>query len=115
MTQWVQLPLSDADNTAQFPLHRPVTQVEGQYQYIGPSTKALGPFHPQSIQTMSALISVTRGASIRFLSQQRNGEWLETITELESLATSDDMISHASFCSDRGKLACLCSRRRPYT
>ena len=83
----------------QFPFYQPATLVDGQYQYMGPGTKSMGPHHPQD---KSAIVSVTRRAKLRLLYQQLDSKWLEVITDLEGLATSDDVISHASFCADKG-------------
>jgi mediator of RNA polymerase II transcription subunit 16 len=40
---------------------------------------------------------------LRVLWPQNNGKWFESHTELESVVSSDDLITHAAICSDKSK------------
>ncbi|KAI9763955.1 MAG: mediator complex subunit [Geoglossum simile] len=83
-----------------FPLYRPaVKDSNGQFQYSATNHKTFGPFHP--MPSRSTLIGVTRGGMVRLWYQQHDARWLEVNTELESIGSSDDLLSHASFSSDR--------------
>ncbi|KAH0544055.1 hypothetical protein FGG08_001673 [Glutinoglossum americanum] len=83
-----------------FPLYRPVVKDNnGQFQYPATNHKTFGPFHP--IPSRATLIGVTRGGMVRLWYQQHDTRWLEVNTELESIGSSDDLLSHASFSSDK--------------
>ncbi|KAH0564742.1 hypothetical protein GP486_001870 [Trichoglossum hirsutum] len=83
-----------------YPVFRPVTKDNnGQFQYAANNYKMLGPFHP--IPSRATLIGVTRGGVVRLWYQQHDTRWLEVNTELESIGSSDDLLSHASFSSDK--------------
>lgn len=61
----------------------------------------LGPCHPN--HSKSAFVCVTTNGLLRVLWAQNNGKWFESHTELESVVSSDDLITHAAICSDKGK------------
>ncbi|KAF2842252.1 hypothetical protein M501DRAFT_998516 [Patellaria atrata CBS 101060] len=54
-----------------------------------------GPHNP--VQNRSALVCVTRSGTVRLLYQQVDGQWLETVTELENITTASETLTHASF------------------
>ncbi len=63
----------------------------------------MGPYHPAGPSPpKAALVSVTRSGVLRLLFQQPENKWGETHTDLEAVTTSNDLLTHASFCSDRG-------------
>lgn len=87
-------------NVEQFPLYHPSTKgSNGQGSYGVTMHKPTGPFHPHN---KTALVCVTRGCIFRMLYQQADGRWSEVRTELESLNSSNDALTHASFCSHQG-------------
>lgn len=59
----------------------------------------MGPFHPAN---KSALVAVTRGGTLRLVYQQQDSRWLEATTEIESVSSSVDLMTHGSFCADKG-------------
>ncbi|KAI9840522.1 MAG: mediator complex subunit [Thelocarpon superellum] len=85
----------------QFPVYRPAVKADDGYQYLGSSHKTMGPFHPYSVQGRSALICLTRGGAVRLLYQQVDQRWLDVKAELETLGGSIDVISHASFATEK--------------
>lgn len=85
-------------------LHGPAVKEnkEGNtYRYEVAQTPVLGPCHPN--HNKSALVCVTTNGSLRLIWPQSNGKWQEVHTELESIVSSDDLITHAAICSDKGK------------
>ncbi|KAH8592398.1 mediator complex, subunit Med16 [Bisporella sp. PMI_857] len=72
----------------------------GNYRYETVQAPVLGPFHPNP--TKSALVCVTANGSLKILWPQTNSpKWGESHDELESIASSDDLITHAAICSDK--------------
>lgn len=61
-----------------------------------------GPWHPHP--NKSALVCITTSGLLKMFWGQNNGTVHETTLELESMTLEDDLISHASVCSDRSKL-----------
>lgn len=59
----------------------------------------MGPFAPKN---RTAIVCITRGGILRLLYPQPDGRWNEVKKSIDSLSTSDDVLSHASFCPDRG-------------
>lgn len=60
-----------------------------------------GPWHPHP--NKSALVCITTSGLLKMFWGQNNGTVHETTLELESMTLEDDLISHASVCSDRTK------------
>lgn len=86
-------------------LHGPAvkeTKDGGGYRYEAAHSPVLGPCHPSP--NKSALVCVTANGSLRLIWPQTNNKWYEVHTELESIVSSDDLITHAAICSDKGKL-----------
>ncbi|AEO65863.1 uncharacterized protein THITE_2143523 [Thermothielavioides terrestris NRRL 8126] len=63
---------------------------------------ASGPWHPSP--SKSALLCVTTNGTLKLFFLQSNGRLEETAIELESVTSSDDLITHASLCSDKNTL-----------
>jgi mediator of RNA polymerase II transcription subunit 16 len=61
----------------------------------------MGPSHPNPAK--SAFVYVTTNGSLRVLYPQNNNKWFEAHTELESIVSSDDLITHAAICGDKSK------------
>lgn len=60
-----------------------------------------GPCHPN--HSKSAFVCVTANGILRVLWPQNNGKYYETHTELETIVSSDDLITHAAICPDKSK------------
>lgn len=76
---------------------------DGLYKYETQYTKISGPSYPHT--SRSALVSITTNGLLRLMFQQNNNSRLEeTATELESITSSDDLITHAALCNDRNTL-----------
>ena len=86
-------------NFDQFPLYGSAIKNEGQFHHSFSEYKVMGPYHPQN---RAALVCVTRGGTLRLLYQQPDARWAEAKESLDSLGSSDDVLSHASFGADRG-------------
>lgn len=81
---------------------------EGHYQLSVSQYKTMGPFAPKS---RSALLCITRGGVLRLLFQQPDSRWSEVKKSMDALASSEDILSHASFCADRGIRSSTSSRK----
>jgi mediator of RNA polymerase II transcription subunit 16, fungi type len=61
----------------------------------------MGPHNPST--NKSALVAVTRGGIIRLLFQSQEMRWQDTKTEIDSISTSAELLTHAAMCADRGR------------
>ena len=64
----------------------------------------MGPFHPNPGK--SALLCITTNGLLKLFFSQNNNRIEETDIELENITSSDDLITHASICSDKSTVAC---------
>jgi hypothetical protein len=69
--------------------------------------EARGPFNPNQKQ---AFIIVTRGAHVKLFYQGAT-DWNDVKAEIDGISGSGDLITHASFCSSKGKTSTLYSLR----
>lgn len=60
---------------------------------------ASGPWHPNPAK--SALFCVSKNGALKLCYSQTNGRLELTELELESVTSSDELITHASMCSDK--------------
>lgn len=58
-----------------------------------------GPCYPNPQK--SALLCLTTNGALRLLWPQNDGKWHETVSEIESIVSSNDLITHATICADR--------------
>lgn len=79
--------------------HGPATWMQSEYRYEHTISPAFGPWHPNPGK--SALLCVTTNGLLKLLFSQNNNRIEETALELESVTASDDLITHASLCSDK--------------
>ncbi|TVY60790.1 Mediator of RNA polymerase II transcription subunit, partial [Lachnellula suecica] len=92
-------------NLAPYPPNRPVflngpAVKEGAgYRYEASQAPVFGPCLPS--HTKSAFVCVTTNGLLRILWPQNNGKYYETHTELESIVSSEDLITHAAICPDK--------------
>ncbi|KAH6719322.1 mediator of RNA polymeras-like protein II transcription subunit 16 [Leptodontidium sp. MPI-SDFR-AT-0119] len=80
-------------------LHGPGVKEGPIYRYEASQAPILGPCHP--VHSKSAFVCVTTNGLLRVLWQQNNNKWHESHTELESIVSSDDLITHAAICPDK--------------
>ncbi|KAL2199805.1 mediator complex, subunit Med16 [Corynascus similis CBS 632.67] len=75
---------------------------QAEYKYEYQAYPASGPWHPNL--SKSALLCVTTNGALRLFYTQNSSRLEETALELESVTSSDELITHASICSDRNTL-----------
>lgn len=80
----------------------PAVRENEKYQYGNSITAAFGPWHPNPQK--SALVCVTANGFLKLFFSQNSNQVQETQLEMESITSSDDLITHAAMCPDRGKL-----------
>ncbi|RDW88854.1 hypothetical protein BP6252_00886 [Coleophoma cylindrospora] len=95
---WLNLP-PNPTNRPQTVCNGPAIREGSSFKYEAFQAPLWGPYHP--LQTKSAFVCVTTNGLLRFLWPQPNGKWFELHTELESIVSSEDLITHASICPDR--------------
>ncbi|KAJ9134015.1 Mediator of RNA polymerase II transcription subunit 16 [Pleurostoma richardsiae] len=77
----------------------PAVREGNNYRYEQTFCHAFPPFHPNV--NKSALLCITASGFMKLFYVQNNNKVEETQLELESITTSDDLVTHASICSDR--------------
>ncbi|KKY36090.1 putative mediator of rna polymerase ii transcription subunit 16 [Diaporthe ampelina] len=93
-------------NQVQFNVtYGPAVRENGKYQYNNNIIQASGPWHPNP--SKSALVCVTANGLLKLFYPQNSNLVQETQLEMESITSSDDLITHAAMCSDRGKLVVI--------
>ena len=71
-----------------------------------------GPYNPWAVKTpLSAMVVVSRGGSVRLAYQGQDNQWQDVRCEIDDLSTSNDLLTHAALCPDRGmfKVPLLCT------
>ncbi|QSZ30359.1 hypothetical protein DSL72_004882 [Monilinia vaccinii-corymbosi] len=94
------LNLGPVPNRLQSIQHGPAVKDASGMRYDGSQAPLLGPTYP--IPSKSAFLYITTNGTLRLLWLQNNGKWFESHTELESIVSSDDLITHAAICAERG-------------
>lgn len=94
-------PLRDPDQTQFNVTYGPAVRENGKYQFNSSIIHASGPFHPNP--SKSALVCVTANGLLKLFYAQNSNQLLETQLEMESITSSDDLITHAAIYPDRGK------------
>lgn len=99
-------------NLAPYPPQRPIV-VHGpgvkegaSYRYDMSQASILGPCHPSP--SKSAFVCLTASGLLRVIWPQNTGKWNESHTELESIVSSDDLITHAAICPDKNNTLLIC-------
>lgn len=82
-------------------MYGPANKTGNVYQYESSFVHAIGPNHPHSAK--SALFCVTMGGMLKMYWSQNNNRMEETTMELESINTSDELVTHAAFAADKSK------------
>jgi mediator of RNA polymerase II transcription subunit 16 len=80
-------------------MYGPAVWNQTEYKFEQSVTHASGPWHPN--HTKSALLWVTTNGFLKLMFPQNNNKIEETSLELDSVTTSDDLVTHASICSDK--------------
>ncbi|GAB1311111.1 Mediator of RNA polymerase II transcription subunit 16 [Madurella fahalii] len=83
-------------------IHGPAIWMQSEYRYDQKVYPAYGPWHPNPGK--SALLCITTNGFLKLFFSQNNNRIEETALELESVTSSDDLITHASLCSDMNTL-----------
>ncbi|OHF01042.1 RNA polymerase II Mediator complex subunit Sin4 [Colletotrichum orchidophilum] len=78
--------------------HGPAVKDGNQYRYESSFVHAFGPWHPNP--SKSALLCVTTNGHLKMFWAQNNNKIEETSLELESVNSSDDLITHAALHSN---------------
>lgn len=76
------------------------------YKYEAAQVPVFGPFHPMNGK--SAFVCVTTNGVLRIIFPQPTSKYSEAHTELESVISSDDLITHASICPDKSEFSWSC-------
>lgn len=83
-------------------MHGPAKKhVNNSYIYETSFVHASGPTHPNPAK--SALFNVSASGTLKMFWGQNNNRWEETPLELESVHSSDDLVTRAAFASERSK------------
>ncbi|PFH60672.1 hypothetical protein XA68_10542 [Ophiocordyceps unilateralis] len=80
-------------------IHGPAKKHGNTYQYETSFLHAGGSSHPHS--SKSALLCVTMGGMLKMYWSQSNNKIEETVMELESVNSSDELVTHAALASDK--------------
>ncbi|KAK3901481.1 hypothetical protein C8A05DRAFT_16342 [Staphylotrichum tortipilum] len=97
------LPLGSPQNKQFHLIYGPATKTpQAEYRYEHRLYPAVGPWHPNPAK--SAFLCVTTNGALKLFFTQNNARVEETAIELESVTSSDDLITHASICSDNHAL-----------
>lgn len=80
-------------------VHGPAVRDENGYRYESTLVPAFGPYHPNPLK--SALLCVTASGVLKLFFSQNNNKTQDTSLELDSFSSSDDLVTHASICSDK--------------
>ncbi|KAH8676246.1 RNA polymerase II mediator complex subunit Sin4 [Xylariales sp. PMI_506] len=86
------------------PLHAPAVKETNGYNYDTSVIVSNAPYHPNP--TRSALFCITTNGILKMFWNQNTGKVEETPLELDSITSSEDLISHAAICSDN-RARCL--------
>ncbi|KAK4168613.1 hypothetical protein QBC43DRAFT_103265 [Cladorrhinum sp. PSN259] len=79
--------------------HGPATWTGQEYKHSMTISPAFAPWHPNIGK--SAFLCVTTNGLLKLFFSQNNTRIEETALELDSITSSDDLITHASICSDK--------------
>ncbi|CAG8972316.1 hypothetical protein HYALB_00001718 [Hymenoscyphus albidus] len=94
---WLNLATYPANRSGSSQIH--ATKEASTYKYEPAHAPSFGPFHPMNGK--SALVCVTTNGLLRIIFPQSTNKYSEAHTELESIVSSDDLITHASICPDK--------------
>ncbi|KAJ2971586.1 hypothetical protein NQ176_g7619 [Zarea fungicola] len=84
------------------PPSKPNTKPNTSYLYESSFIHAVGPHHPHT--SKSALLCVTMSGLLKMYWSQNNARIEETTMELESICSSDELVTHAALATDKKHL-----------
>ncbi|KAL8694351.1 MAG: hypothetical protein Q9218_000988 [Villophora microphyllina] len=89
------------------PLPHPAAKAQnGQWSFSATRHKLPGPHNPHVIgehKIKAAFVTVTRNAVVRMVYQGPDGaRWLEFRSELDTISTPSDLLTHVAICADKG-------------
>lgn len=87
-------------------MYGPAKKHGNSYQYETSFVHAGGPCHPHT--SRSALLRVCIGGTVKMLWVQNDNKLEETLLEIESVKSSDELVTHAALVSDKSSNP-LCS------
>ena len=65
-----------------------------------------GPYNPWATRVpFAAFLIVTRGGYLRLLYQGQDSLWQDVRYEIDDFSTSNDLLTHAALCGDKGDRA----------
>lgn len=82
-------------------LYGPATKHSNNYSYESSFVPSSGPHHPNPAK--SALFCVTMNGMLKMFWSQNTNRMEETSLELESVNSTDELVTHAALASDRRK------------
>lgn len=83
-------------------VYGPATRETDKYTYTNTVMQNYGPWHPNPQK--SALVCVTENGLLKLFFSQNSNQVQEVHIEMESITSSDDLITHAAICSERGEI-----------
>jgi mediator of RNA polymerase II transcription subunit 16 len=78
--------------------------MHGMWNYSANSFETKGPFNPWG---KSGFLTVTKGGIVRLAFQGPDSSWHDVKQELDGVSNSSELLTHASFCSERESTALL--------
>lgn len=89
-------------------MYGPAVRDNDKYRLENSILQAYGPVHPNAAK--SSLVCVTAGGILKLFFAQHTNQMQDVHLEMESIASSDDLITHAAICTERGRVfgAVLC-------
>lgn len=82
-------------------IYGPAVRENDKYTYASNVNQAFGPWHPNAQK--SSLVCVTSGGVLKLFFYQNSNQVQDIHVEMESITSSDDLITHAAISSERGK------------
>lgn len=79
----------------------PAVKDNDKYSYQNSVYQSPGPFHPNA--SRSSFVCVTAGGILKLFFTQNSNQVQDIHLEMESITSSDDLITHAAICSEKGK------------
>lgn len=83
-------------------MYGPANKHGNNYQYESSFVHATGPTHPTP--SKSALFTITTNGTLKMFWSQVTNRVEETVIELESVNSADDLVTHATLASEKSKL-----------
>lgn len=82
-------------------MHKEATRTSDGWRYDTIITLPSGP--PAPTPQRSAFMTMSTNGILRLLYYQADRKWNEACLEIESIVSSDELITHATICADAGE------------